>query len=145
MDCAGHRLTPVVTSQTNRMIKIALAALALMYTWANAQESDNEGYDDDEVIEEIIVFGGEKRGDPVDVDALYEDMLRERLMLDQEQLRAMVEEDAWRGSDTTIIETPSRMQWGYDPAEEMRMRRDSDLDNLSFVPTKPATLFRVGF
>lgn len=145
MDCAGHRLTPVVISQTNRMLKIALAALALVYTWANAQESDNENNANDEVIEEIVVIGGQKRGDPVDVDALYEDMLRERLMLDQEQLRAMAEEDAWRGSDTTIIESPSRMQWGYDPAEELSMRRESDLDDLSYIPTKPATLFRVGF
>jgi len=135
----------VVIAQKHRISRIAVAMLAFMYAWANAQESGNEEGADDEVIEEIVVIGGQKRGDPVDVDTLYEDMLRERLMLDQEQLRSMADEDAWRGSDTTEIAAPSRMQWGYDPDEELRMRRESQLDELTFVPTKPATLFRVGF
>lgn len=121
------------------------ALLAFAATLALAQESSDTQGDDDEVIEEIIVYGGEKRGDPVDVEALYEEMMRERLMLEQEQLRVLEEESAWRSANAATVEQPSRIQWGYDPEDESRMRRESELDRVEFVTTRPATLFRVGF
>jgi len=120
-------------------------ALFLAGTFALAQETDERQGDDDQVIEEIIVYGGQKRGDPVDVEALYEEMMRERLMLEQEQLRVLREESEWRSANAVTVEEPSRIQWGYDAEEELRMRRESDLDNVEFVTTRPATLFRVGF
>ena len=97
------------------------------------------------MIDEIIVYGGEKRGDPVDIEALYEEMMRDRLMLEQDQLRALQEENEWRNSASTTVENPSRIQWGYDPADELRMRRESNLSDVEFVTTKPATVFRIGF
>lgn len=122
-----------------------VTALLLAGTFVLAQETPERQGDDDEVIEEIIVYGGQKRGDPVDVEALYEEMMRERLMLEQEQLRVLREESEWRSTNAATVEQPSRIQWGYDAEEELRMRRESDLDNVEFVTTRPATMFRVGF
>ena len=124
---------------------IAVALLMCVCTAAIAQNADDDDDAEDEVIEEIVVYGGERSGDPVDVEALYEEMLRERLMLERDQLRAMEEDTSWRSSRTTDIESPSRISWGYDPAEELRLRRDSQLDDVQFITTKPATLFRVDF
>lgn len=132
------------TFRTN-ISRVAAACTLLAGTIAFAQDAAVKQGDDDEIIEEIIVYGGQKRGDPVDVEALYEEMLRERLMLEQDQLRVLAEESAWRSSKTTALQSPSRIQWGYDPEDESRMRRDSQLDDVEFVTTKPATLFRVGF
>jgi hypothetical protein len=124
---------------------IAAAFLVFVCTGLNAQESANGQNSEDDVIEEIVVIAGKRSGDPVDVEALYEEMMRERLMLERDQLRVLEEETSWRKSGTTELESPSRIRWGYDPAEEMQMRRESELNNVSFITTKPATLFKVDF
>jgi hypothetical protein len=111
---------------------------------ALAQENTEQLADEDEVIDEIIVVAGKKSGDPVDVDALYEDMMRERLMLDHIRLREL-EEEEWRSSASMAVESPSRIRWGYDPQDELRMRRESNMSDVSWVTTKPATVFSVDF
>jgi len=65
---------------------LAVAAVAFGGTVALAQENAEQPADEDEVIEELVVFANKKSGDPVDVDALYEEMMRERLMLEQDSL-----------------------------------------------------------
>lgn len=123
----------------------ASAAMAFIGSIALAQENAEQVADEDEVIDEIIVVAGKKSGDPVDVDALYEEMMRERLMLDYIRLQELEEEDAWRSSTSMAIESPSRIRWGYDPQDELRMRRESNMSDVSWVTTKPATVFSVDF
>lgn len=133
------------SSILNCKTRIAVATLALVCAAAAAQEKADEQNDEDDTIEEIVVVAGERSGDPVDVEALYEEMMRNRLMLEQEQLRILQEDTAWRTSGTSDVEKPSRISWGYDPAEELRMRRDTQLADVQFITTRPATLFRVDF
>jgi len=125
----------------------AAAAMTLTGAIALAQENAGPNADEDEVevIDEIVVVAGEKSGDPVDVEALYEEMMRERLMLDQIRLQELQEQDEWRNKTSMAVESPSRIKWGYDPQDELRMRRDSNLSDVSFVTTKPATVFRSEF
>ena len=133
---------------TSQLIRrgIIVAALAFGGTIAFAQVDDEQFTDEDEVIDEIVVIAGGKTGDPVDVDALYLQMMQEMLMLDKDRLRALEEEVAWRSSSAATVENPSRIQWGYDPSDELRMRRDLDLgDDATSFHTRPATVFRIGF
>lgn len=123
----------------------AAAAMAITGAIALAQENAGQIADEDEVIDEIIVVAGEKSGDPVDVEALYEEMMRERLMLDQIRLQELEEQEEWRNKTSMTVESPSRIKWGYDPQDELRMRRDSNLSDVQAVTTKPATVFRVEF
>ena len=123
----------------------AAAAMAITSAIALAQENAGQIADEDEVIDEIIVVAGEKSGDPVDVEALYEEMMRERLMLDQIRLQELEEQEEWRNKTSMTVESPSRIKWGYDPQDELRMRRDSNLSDVQAVTTKPATVFRVEF
>ena len=121
------------------------AAMAITSAIALAQENAGQIADEEEVIDEIIVVAGEKSGDPVDVEALYEEMMRERLMLDQIRLQELEEQEEWRNKTSMAVESPSRIKWGYDPQDELRMRRDSNLSDVQAVTTKPATVFRVEF
>ena len=123
----------------------AATTVALVGAIASAQENTEQAADEVEVIDEIIVTAGEKSGDPVDVEALYEEMMRDRLMLEQDSQRILEEQNEWRNPASMTVENPSRIQWGYDPQDELEMRRDSNLSDVQFVTTKPATVFRVGF
>ncbi|MAF84335.1 MAG: hypothetical protein CL797_09570 [Chromatiales bacterium] len=123
----------------------AVAVVAFGSTIAFAQEDIDEPADKDKVVEELVVYANKKSGDPVDVEALYEKMLRERLMLEQDSMRLLEEENAWRSSGSTTVDESSRIQWGYSPQDELRMRRESNLPEMPGETTKPATMFRVGF
>ena len=124
---------------------VAAATIALSGAIALAQEDATQDADEVEVIDEIVVVAGEKSGDPIDVEALYEEMMRERLMLDYVRLEDLEEQDEWRGSTSLAVETPSRISWGYDPQDELRMRRESNLSDVQAVTTRPATVFRIEF
>jgi hypothetical protein len=124
----------------------AVAIFALIGTMAIAQEETEESEEEEEeVIEEIIVYGGERPDDPVDVEALYEEMMRERLMTDIKRLEVLEEQQEGRNSDDGTIETSSRMSWGYSAQDELRMRRESGLPEETYITTKPATVFRYEF
>lgn len=111
---------------------------------AAQQSDDNEA--SEETIEEIVVYGGQRPDDKVDLDALYEDELKARLMRDLESIRQEQEEQArWSTPDTGIAETPSRISWGYDAAAESRLRRENDLAGPQRETVQPASVFRVGF
>ena len=124
----------------------AVAALALIGTMAIAQEDTEEIIEEEEeVIEEIIVYAGGRPDDPIDVEALYEEMMRDRLMTDIKRLEILEEQQEWRNSDDRTIETSSRMSWGYSPQDELRMRRESGIPEETYITTKPATIFRYEF
>jgi hypothetical protein len=115
---------------------------------ALAEEEDQASAEDTEAaeeIDEIIVYGGQ-RDDPVDVDALYEDLLRERILKDMERLRVLEDDYKWRSpKKSALVTTPPRITWGYDPRDESRMRQDTSLTDLPTDDTKPATIFRFDF
>jgi hypothetical protein len=121
----------------------ATAIAVLISASAYAQIAEDE----EEVIEEIVVIAGGKPGDPVDVDALYEEMMRDMLMIDLDRLAVLEEDLAWRKeTDKTInADSSSRIKWGYDPQDELRMRNDLDMSDVQGTPTKPATVFRFEF
>jgi hypothetical protein len=124
---------------------LLLAVAGLFAVNALAQEdAESEEASEEPIMEEIVVYGGERQ-EPIDLDALYEDMLKETLLFDRDQLRILEEQNEWRSSDTLVVEDESRISWGYDPKEELRMRRLSNMDDLTYVPTKPAALFKVDF
>lgn len=118
-----------------------VAIAALVGANAIAQEAEEE------VIEEIVVIAGGRSGDPVDVEALYEEMKRDMLRIDLDRLRDLEDDLAWRKeTDKTInADSSSRIKWGYDPQDELRMRNDLDMSDVQGVPTKPATVFRFQF
>jgi hypothetical protein len=115
----------------------ALGTVTTVYAQEDAEE--------DEVIDEIVVTAGKKSGDPVDVDALYDEMMRDRLMIDLDRLNVLEEQNEWRSSANTIVARPSRIQWGYKPQDDVRMGRESNLSDVPFITTKPASLFQFEF
>jgi hypothetical protein len=124
----------------------AVVVVAFIGTMAIAQEDVEETVEEEEeVIEEIIVYAGGRPDDPVDVEALYEEMMRDRLMTDMKRLEILEEQQEWRNSDDGTIETSSRMSWGYSPQDELRMRRESGIPEETYITTKPATIFRYEF
>jgi hypothetical protein len=125
----------------------AFAALiaASISTLAIAQEDDEQAAEEEEVIEEIIVYGGERPDDPVDVDALYEDMLQDMLMTDIARLEVLREDQEWRSSDEDTTVTSGRIKWGYSPQDDLRFDRQSEMSDVQFITTKPATQFSFEF
>lgn len=129
----------------NNRARAAIAALIVFHVGAApAQQDVAPGDREDEAIDEIVVVV-RKSGDPVDVEAHYEELLRSRLVNDLQQLRDLEEDYAWRTSGVTVVDSPSRISWGYDPDAELNMRRDTDLMDVQWVTARPATLFRVEF
>ena len=127
-----------------RRFGLILALLALGVP-VPAQEEASDDDAEEEVIEEIVVTV-DKDGDPVDVDALYLDQLRDQVIRDFEFARAEQEEEEWRQSLPTSVQAPgSRIRWGYDPRSEAAMRRESSINDLPIDQTRPATVFSVGF
>ena len=124
-----------------RKYLLAIASSALS-VGALAQDPSPEV---DESIDEIVVVGGKKPGDQLDVDALYEAQLRERLMKDLEALQKEEQEGRWASNTAGVVEVSSRMSLGYDPEEEARMRRETDFMDVQYETVKPASLFRVEF
>jgi len=131
------------TSQLTRAAIVA-AIMACCGAAALAQQEAEEQDREDENIEEIVVVA-HKSGDPIDIEANYEALLRSRLMQDLEQLRNLEEDYEWRKTAGMSVENPTRIKWGYDPDDELSMRRETDLMDVQFVTTRPATLFRAEF
>lgn len=123
-------------------LAFATAIVVLVGAMASAQETDDE-----EVMEEIIVYGGDRPGDPVDIDALYEEAKRDMLRIDLDRLRELEDELEWRATtDKTINpDSSSRIKWGYNPHDELQMRNDLDMTDVQGQTTKPATVFRFEF
>lgn len=123
----------------------AVAALLLCVapaTWGQIEAEEPET--DDESMEEVIVYGT-RGGDPVDLDALYQSQLRKRVIDDYMKQQRLRERDEWRSALSIEDASPSRIRWGYDPAAELRMRRETDLMDLPIEGERAASLFRVEF
>ena len=120
----------------------ALFALAGALTFA--QEEDEAAADDEEVIEEIVVTV-DRSGDPVDVDALYLEQLREQVIRDFDLAQAEQEKELWRqGLQTSVSAPGSRIAWGYDAQSEAAMRR-SAINDLPIDRVQPATVISIRF
>jgi hypothetical protein len=127
--------------ETSLKLIAALAAIPLL---TFAQEKDDSPQPDNQAIEEVIVYGP-RSGDPVDIDALYLEQLRKRVLDDYFEQQQIMERQRWRSSLDVKLKSPSRIRWGYDPGAELRMRRETDLMDLAFETTRPASIFRIGF
>lgn len=121
-----------------------IAAVVAIPLLTFAQDAEDQPKADDESIEEVVVYGT-RRGDPVDIDALYLEQFRKRVLDDYFKQQRLVERERWRSSLETKVKSPSRIRWGYDPGAELRMRRETDLMALPFETTRPASIFRVEF
>lgn len=105
------------------------------------QEPASEQVAETEDMEEIVVISP-RPGSRRQLDDEY-DPIREELLREFNRLQELDEEYAWREAAET--DATSRIQWGYDPREDYRMRNDTALQDLSWEKTKPATLFRFEF
>lgn len=126
------------------MSLILVAAVAAIPPPTFAQEAEDQPKADDTSMEEVVVYGT-RRGDPVDIDALYLEQFRKRVLDDYFEQQRLMERERWRSSLDIKLKSPSRIRWGYDPGAELRMRRETDLMDLPFETTRPASIFRVEF
>ena len=131
--------------QTLREMSLKLvAAVAAIPLLTFAQDVEDRPKADDKAIEEIFVYGP-RSGDPVDIDALYLEQLRKQILDDYFEQQRLMERERWRSSLDIKLKSPSRIRWGYDPGAELRMRRETDLMDLPFETTRPASIFRLEF
>lgn len=124
---------------------VVIAAILLLASNApSADEAAGPNEDASEgAIEEIVVYGY-KSGDKIDMDARYEELFRSRAAAELQKMDDLNEEFEWRKS-LAAAEDSSRIKWGYNPADEMSMRRDTTLTDWPIDTVKPATLFRAQF
>ncbi len=113
----------------------AAAARAQVDTEASAEEQDP--------MEEIVVIGN-KSGDPIDLEARYEEQLRARIVADYLRQQTEEDEERWRKTLPTSVEQ-GRIRWGYDAQAESRVRREMALTDLPTDTVKPATVFSIQF
>ena len=121
-----------------------LAILVFVATAARAQQDTETSEEEQESMEEIVVVGN-KSGDPVDLEAKYEEQLRARIVADYFRQQSLEEEEQWRKSLPTSVEGPGRIRWGYDAQAESRVRREMALTDLPTDTVKPATVISVRF
>lgn len=120
------------------------AFVALAMAPVLAQDEDEGAADDEEIMEEIIVTV-DRSGDPVDVDALYLEQLRDQVIKDFDMAQAESEQELWRqGLQTSVSAPGSRIAWGYDAQSEAAMRR-STINDLPIDRVQPATVISVRF
>ncbi len=121
-----------------------LAILVFVATAARAQQDTETSEEEQESMEEIVVVGN-KSGDPVDLEAKYEEQLRARIVADYFRQQSLEEEEQWRKSLPTSVEGPGRIRWGYDAQAESRVRREMALTDLPTDTVKPATVISISF
>lgn len=120
------------------------AFVALSMVPVLAQDEDEGAAEDEEIMEEIIVTV-DRSGDPVDVDALYLEQLRDQVIKDFDMAQAESEQELWRqGLQTSVSAPGSRIAWGYDAQSEAAMRR-STINDLPIDRVQPATVISVRF
>jgi hypothetical protein len=136
-------------SRPRHLTYIAVAGLILVFAQTALLAEEESGTSEDgkevteQVTEEIIVYA-HRPGNKIDIDAIHEELLRSSLIKEFERIRVLKKQNKWRSSEFDD-ENSSRIKWGYDPREELRMRRSTKLTDLPIDDTKPATLFRFEF
>ena len=105
------------------LISGALAA-SLASLPVTAQVDEGVADDDSaEVIEELVVYANRK-GDQVEVDPVYQEMMRQQMMDEVQRMRQEEEED-WRNSNLTYQSSKkSRIVWGSDPKTDRAMQEE---------------------
>jgi Flp pilus assembly protein CpaB len=134
----------------HRFLSLAAALLAglslagLSLAQEEAAEAAEATEQEEEVMEEIVVVV-DRSGDPIDVDALRLEQLREQVIKDFTLAQEEQEKEAWRqGLQTTVSRPDSRIAWGYDAQAEAAMRR-STINDLPMDRVQPATVISVRF
>ncbi len=123
---------------------VSLVAFFVFAATAARAQVDTETNDEEqEPMEEIVVIGN-KSGDPIDLEAQYEEQLRARIVADYLRQQTEEDEERWRKSLPTSVER-GRIRWGYDAQAEARVRRDMALTDLPTDTVKPATIFSIEF
>lgn len=123
---------------------VSLVAFFVFAATAARAQVDTETSDEEQdPMEEIVVIGN-KSGDPIDLEARYEEQLRARIVADYLRQQAEEDEERWRKSLPTSVEQ-GRIRWGYDAQAEARVRRDMALTDLPTDTVKPATIFSIEF
>ncbi len=121
-----------------------VALFAFVATAAQAQQDTAASEQEQEPMEEIVVIGN-KDGDPIDLEARYEEQLRARIVADYLRQQTLEDEEQWRKSLPTSVEGPGRIRWGYDAQAESRVRREMALTDLPTDTVKPATVISIRF
>jgi len=133
--------------RTNCAALLISGALAASLASLPVTAQVDEGVADDdsaEVIEELVVYANRK-GDQVEVDPVYQEMMRQQMMDEVQRMRQEEEED-WRNSNLTYQSSKkSRIVWGSDPKTDRAMQEDFERNTLPGETTKPTTLFRAQF
>lgn len=114
---------------------------------ALAQEEEQaaaEEPNDSKAIEEIVVRAS-RDGDPKSLELKQAEMLKAQVFAMYSQVKRDEEEQAWRSTLPKAYGNFGRIKWGYDPDAELRMRRESGLDDVDPDTVRPATIIRVEF
>lgn len=121
-----------------------VAIFAFVATAAQAQQDTGASAEKQGTMEEIVVIGN-KDGDPVDLEARYEEQLRARIVADYLREQTLEDEERWRKTLPTAFEDDGRIRWGYDARAESRVRREMALTDLPTDTVKPATVISIRF
>ena len=127
---------------------LALIPILLLAGSAWSQEDDPPASADEtstsETIDEIVVSAS-RDGDPKELDLRKEEMLRAQVFALYERVKRDEEEAEWRSSLPKAYGNFGGIKWGYDPDAELRMRRESGLDDVAPGEVRPATIIRIEF
>ena len=77
----GGRREVMLAHRTSLFRRCSIVVVAAVFggTIALAGEDAAQPADEDEVMEEMVITAGPKSGDPVDIDALYAEQMREKI------------------------------------------------------------------
>ena len=133
----------------SRIASLLVLIPALFLTGiAIAQEEDAPEADDEvaetEVIDEIVVRAN-RDGDPKKLELKKAEMLRAQVFAMYKEAKRDEEEAAYRSSLPRAYGNFGGIKWGYDADAELRMRRESGLDDLEMDKARPATIIRIEF
>lgn len=113
--------------------------------WSQEEEPQQAAEPKDpEAIEEIVVRAS-RDGDPKSLELKQAEMLKAQVFAMYRQVKRDEEEQAWRSTLPKAYGNFGRIKWGYDADAELRMRRESGLDDVEPGAVRPATIIRVEF
>lgn len=124
-----------------------LVATLLFGGLALSQEEERQPAEEPKepkAIEEIVVRAS-RDGDPKSLELKQAEMLKAQVFAMYRQVKRDEEEQAWRSTLPKAYGNFGRIKWGYDPDAELRMRRESGLDDVEPGAVRPATIIRVEF
>lgn len=127
---------------------LSLIPILVLAGPALSQEDDPPAPDEEvtknEAIDEIVVRAS-RDGDPKELELQKEEMLRAQIFALYEDIKRDEEEAAWRSSLPKAYGNFGGIKWGYDADAELRMRRESGLDDVAPGEVRPATIIRIEF